>query len=158
MFKTLTATLSALMIAAAPAAAYDADKAAQFDAFFSKFTQKAFADSKLFVPAEEVMKMLNASEPFVLLDIRTSGETGVVALNTPNTLTIPLSELFDKANLDRLPTDRPVLIVCYNGTRAAMAAVGLLNSGIKNIRVVKGGIVALAAANSVKNAPMKALK
>lgn len=157
MRKLCIPSLAALMLATS-AWAYTAEKAEANDRFFSSFTQKACADSKLFVKAEEVMQMLGKGEKFMLLDIRTPGETGVIALATDNAVAIPLEHLFEKANLDGLPTDRPIVVVCYSGARASMAAVGLLQSGIKNVRVLKGGIVALAGANSVKNAPMKDAK
>ena len=36
-----------------------------------------------------------------------------------------------------------------------MAAMGLKMIGIKNVQVLKGGIVALAGADTTKNAPLK---
>lgn len=135
--------------------AYDAEKAAQFNGFFSHMTQKACADSTFFVKPDALMQMLRENKPMLLLDVRTDGEASVVALGVPGALHIPVEHLFKKANLDKLPTDRPVIIVCYSGSRATMAAMALKMSGVGNVQVLKGGIVALAAANSVKNAPVK---
>ena len=154
MKKTLV-TLSLSAVLAASAFAYDAAKAAEFNGFFSHMTQKACASSTLFVTPDDVMKMLREAKPMLLLDIRTDGEAAVVALGGGNTLHIPVEHLFEKANLDKLPSDRPVIIVCYSGSRATMAAMALKMSGIKNVQVLKGGIVALAGADSVKNAPIK---
>ncbi|MBD3790343.1 MAG: rhodanese-like domain-containing protein [Campylobacterales bacterium] len=92
---------------------------------------------------------------FSLLDIRTDAESLIVAVSSQNSVHIPLEKLFTKTNLDRLPTDKPVIIICHSGTRATMAAVGLKQLGFKNIQVLKGGIVGLAQEDTPKNAPMK---
>lgn len=157
MYKLLLSSIAALALSTA-SMAYDVENAEKFNRFFSGFNQKACADSKLFIQADDVMNMLRNAEKFTLLDIRTPGETGVVSLATDNTVAIPLEHLFEKSSLEAIPKERPVVIVCYSGTRASMAAVGLLQSGIRNIHVLKGGIVAPAAANSVKNAPLKGNK
>jgi rhodanese-related sulfurtransferase len=47
------------------------------------------------------------------------------------------------------------MIVCHSGTRATLAAIGLKQLGFKKAHVVKGGLIALAAANNPKNAPLK---
>ena len=153
--KKILASLLASAALSASVFAYDAAKAAEFDAFYSHMTQKACASSTLFVSAEEVMKLLREGKPVTLLDIRTDGEAGVVALSTPVAIHIPVERLFKKTSLDRLPSDRPIMIVCHSGSRATMVAVSLKMAGITNVRVVKGGIVALANADSTKNAPVK---
>ena len=148
-------TLFVTAALAASAYAYDAAKAAQFDGFFSQMTQKACADSTLFVKADDLMKMIRDQKPMLLLDVRTEGEASVVALGRTGSRHVPVEHLFEKQNLDALPSDRPIVIVCYSGSRATMAAMGLKMIGIKNVQVLKGGIVALAAADTTKNAPIK---
>jgi rhodanese-related sulfurtransferase len=135
--------------------AYDADQAKKFEAFYSHFTQKACADSKLFITAEETFKMIRDNEAHLLLDIRTEGEAAVIALSGKDALHIPLQQLFEKENLDKLPINRPILIVCHSGTRAVMAAMSLKVAGITNTRVVKGGLAAMAVENNPKNAPLR---
>lgn len=135
--------------------AYDATKAAQFDGFYSHMTQKACANSTLFVEADDVMKLLREDKPVTLLDVRTDAEASVVALSTPAAIHIPIERLFEKASLDRLPADRPIMIVCHSGTRAVMAAISLKMIGIKNVQVVKGGMIGMAEADNTKNAPLK---
>ena len=154
MKKFFAALLGSLTLSAS-LFAYDAAKAAQFDAFYSHMTQKACANSTLFVTGEDAMKLLREGKPVTLLDVRTDAEAAVVALSTPAALHIPMERLFQKASLDRLPDDRPILIVCHSGIRAVMAAVSLKMIGIKNVQVLKGGITALAKANTPANAPLK---
>lgn len=154
MKKILTGTLL-LSTLALNVWAYDAEKAKEFDKFYAHFTQKACAHSKLYIDGEETMKMIRDKKKFTFLDVRTQGELSVVGINMPNTLEIPVEELFDEKNLNRLPKDELIVVVCYSGTRALMVTASLKMIGFKNVRVMKGGIVGLAKGNSVKNAPLK---
>ncbi len=154
MKKLLVSTLAVACFGLG-AHAYDAQQAALFDGFYSKMTQEACANSTLFIDGEETMKRLRDKSDMLLLDVRTDGEASVLALSAPNSLHIPLASLFQKANLDRLPADRLIVIVCHSGTRATMAAMALKQLGFKQTRVLKGGMIALAEANNPKNAPLK---
>jgi len=151
--KLIHSTVVTLLLTVG-ANAYDDKKAEELNAFYSHMTQKACADSKLFVKAVDVMKLLKEKKPVTLLDVRTDGENSVISLGE-NSLHMPIESLFKKENLDKLPTDKPIMVVCHSGTRATLAAIGLKRVGIKNVHVVKGGLVALAKANNPKNAPMK---
>lgn len=154
MKKVLASTLL-LSALAMSAFAYDTAKAEDFDKFYSNFTQKACAQSKLYIDGEEMMKMMREQKKFTFLDVRTPGELAVVGIKMPNTLEIPVEHLFEEKNLNRLPKDELVVIVCYSGTRAVMVAASLKMLGFTKTRVMKGGIVGLAKGNSVKNAPVK---
>ncbi len=149
IYVTLTFTLVAIN-----AMAYDTTKAESLHAFYSSMTQKACANSKLFINAEDTMKMIRDNN-VTLLDVRTEAEVGVITLGGENAIDIPIAKLFKKESLDKLPTDKPIVIVCHSGTRAVLAAVGLKRVGFKNIQVLKGGLIALAEANNPKNAPQQ---
>ncbi len=149
---TATALMSALAI---NVSAYDTAKAKEFDTFYSHFTQQACAESKLYIDGEETMKMIREEKKFTFLDVRTPGELAIVGIKAPNTLEIPVEHLFEEKNLDRLPKDELIVIVCYSGSRAVMVAASLKMLGFKNTRVMKGGIVGLAQGDTVKNAPLK---
>ena len=153
MKKFVYSTL-ALALLTVNAMAYDAQKAENLSAFYSHMTQQACADSKLFVKAEDTMKMIRDNN-VTLLDVRTDGEASVMALNGKNSIHVPIANLFKKENLDKLPTDKPMVIVCHSGTRAVLAAIGLKRIGFKQVHVLKGGMIALAEANNPKNAPIK---
>ncbi len=154
MKKILLSTLTFALLTVS-AHAYDDTKAKELNTFYSHMTQKACADSKLFIKAKEVMKLLKEKKDITLLDVRTDGEASVIALSGDNALHMPISELFKKENLDKLPTDKPIMVVCHSGTRATLAAIGLKRIGFKKVHVVKGGLIALAKANNPKNAPTK---
>jgi rhodanese-related sulfurtransferase len=133
--------------------AYDSTKAEELSKFYSHMTQKTCADSKFFVKALDTMKMIRENK-VTLLDVRTDGEAGVIALSGKNAIHIPISELFKKENLDKLPSDKPIVVVCHSGIRATLAAIGLKRVGFKKIHVLKGGMISLATADNPKNAPM----
>jgi len=153
MKKVLYATLT-LALLSVNTMAYDAQKAKNLNDFYAYMTQKACADSKLFIDAEETMKRIRDNN-VTLLDVRTDGEASVLALSAKSAIHIPIAKLFKKESLDGLPTDKPIVTICHSGTRAVLAAIGLKRVGFKNIHVLKGGMVALAEANNPKNAPLK---
>jgi len=153
--NTLLSSMIVVASFAVNALAYDTSKAESLDKFYSNMTQKACADSKLFTPAEDIMKMFQEGKKFTILDVRTMGEASIVAISAKNSKHVPIENLFEKTNLDALPTDEPIIVVCHSGTRATLAAIGLKRLGFKNTHVLKGGLVALADANSPKNAPLK---
>ena len=90
-----------------------------------------------------------------MIDIRTPQEQAFVKLGYKNTLEIPLEELFEAKNLDRIPTDKRVIIVCHSGTRAVPAALNLKMLGFSNIQVLDSGIVGLAQISSPKTCILK---
>jgi rhodanese-related sulfurtransferase len=142
-----TLTLSAL--------AYDTDKAMQNEKFYAGFSQKACAETTLFINAEDTMKLIRENKEYLLLDVRSEGEASVLGLNGTNAMHIELKDLFKKENLDKLPTDKMIIAVCHSGTRGLMAAMGLKQIGFKNVQVLQGGLITLATANTPKNAPLK---
>jgi len=133
--------------------AYDANLAQKFDETFSQYSQTYLNNSKILIDANSIMKMLQKKEDFVLLDIRTPAEMSIVGLRTKNSIEIPFDQLFKKENLDKLPKNKPLVIVCYSGSRALQAATSLEMLGFKNAKVLYGGIMALVKSNSTKNAP-----
>ena len=155
MIKKIITGILFLSTLAVNVSAYDTNKAKDFDKFYSNYTQKACAKSKLYIDGEEMMKMIRDKNKFTFLDIRTKGETSVVGVKASNLLEIPIEHLFEAKNLDRLPKDELLVLVCYSGTRAIAATISLKMLGFTNTRVMKFGIMGLAKANSVKNAPLK---
>ena len=149
VYSTLTLALLSLN-----AYGYDTTKAQELEGFYSHMTQEACANSKLFVTGEETMKMIR-EESVTLLDVRTQGEASVISVSAKNAIHIPISELFKKENLDKIPTDKPIVVICHSGSRAILAGVGLKRIGFQNVQILKGGLVALATDNNTQNAPLK---
>lgn len=135
--------------------AFDATKAAELHHFYSHMDQKACADSTLFMKADDLMTLIREGKPYLLLDVRSQGEASVLGLTDTHSALIPIERLFTPEALKTLPTDRPIIAICHSGTRGTMAAIGLKQLGFKNVHVLKGGMIALAEANTPKNAPLK---
>ena len=146
MLKKILITTLLASVLGVEAFAYDAEKAKYFDAFYSKFTPKVMAHSSITVEADDVMKMIRENAKFTFLDIRTPAEIAILGLNSPNTLEIPLHEVFKEANLKKLPTDEKIIIVCRSDSRATMLVSSLVMLGFSNVIILKGGIVDLAGA------------
>jgi len=134
---------------------YDATKAANLEGFYAGMTQKVCADSKLFITATDTLKLIRDNKKYLILDVRTAGENSVISISDKNSIHIEIKDLFKKENLDKLPTNLPIITICHSGTRGLMAALGLKQIGFKNVQVLKGGFIALAQDNTVKNAPIR---
>ncbi len=146
MYSTLT-----LALLSVNTIAYDSTKAEELNTFYAHMTQKACADSKLFMPAEEVLKMLREKKAVTLLDVRTEAEASIIAVSEEHALHFPIATLFEKKNLDSLPKNEPIVVICHSGSRALLAAVGLKRIGFKQVHVLKGGLIALATEDNPKN-------
>ena len=98
---------------------YDARMAAHFAGLFSQVKEADAGKALHFISAEALVKDLKAKKDMVTIDVRTPAETAMLSLNLPGNLNIPVDRIFEPANLDRIPTDRPVIIVCKSGARAS---------------------------------------
>jgi hydroxyacylglutathione hydrolase len=78
----------------------------------------------------------------VVLDVRDEGEwnTGHI----PGALNLPLGDLEER--LGEIPRDRPVIVHCQTGARAAMAASLLRARGFNEVRLFPGGFAEWRAA------------
>jgi len=124
----------------------------------------ARGSAKLFAPAagtvapkalhlmktEDFLAAVKAGEEMLILDVRTPAEVALIQVGLPSTLTIPLNELFQPENLDRLPNDEKVVVVYKGGHRATAAATCLRHIGFEQVYVLKLGIADLAKKVSPK--------
>ena len=134
---------SALVAFSLPASAYDADLAKKLDAFYGKLTFEAFVEA------------IRKDPSIVVIDIRTPEEQAFIRSGYQNTLSIPLSELFEAKNLDQIPSDKRLVILCHSATRAFPAALNLKMLGFSNVQVLEQGIVGMAQVSAPKTCPVK---
>lgn len=147
MFEKVVRSLvaAAFMLGASSGWAYDHELAASYAELFQPVAgAKAGKELHLIKVTAFVDGVKNGKE-FVALDVRTPAEAGIVAMSLSNSLAIPVNELFRAENLDRLPTDRPIVVVCKSGTRAVAVGTALRHVGFDNVMILKGGLKALTA-------------
>ena len=94
-------------------------------------------------PAAVGMRLPERDTAF-LLDVRGPDEFAAGAV--PGSVNVPLPRLLDGV-LDEVPDDGPILVICRSGARAEVAAASLIARGYTDVRVLEGGLLALAASD-----------
>ena len=135
----------ALLLVATTGWAYDAQLAASYAQLFAPVKGSKCGKELHLIAVAAFVDGVKSGKDYVTLDVRTPAELGVFRAALPSNLAIPLDELFRPANLDRIPTDRPVVVVCQSGTRAAAVGTALRHVGFDNVHILKGGFKALAS-------------
>ena len=155
MFRHIISGIVIAVVAFAvsmPAAAYDAGMAASYARLFDKVDGAKAGKALHLLKVEDFVAKIKAREPLVGLDVRTPREADVFTVAIPGSLAIPLNELFRSENLDRLPTDRAIVVFCKSGTRATAVGTALRHVGFDNVYILKGGFKALSAYLDAKTA------
>jgi len=116
--------------------------------FLSGLTREVQQHGDIRIKTADYLAMKARQEPFSVVDVRTKEERAVVCI--PKSLGIPLDTLM--ANLDRIPKDRKVVVVCHSGPRAVIATTVLRMLGYDNAWALNGGIHELADVTA-KTAP-----
>ncbi len=89
---------------------------------------------------QELKEMQDNAENFVIIDVREPDETEICTLGGIN---IPLG-MIDQ-NIDKIPTDKMVVMVCRSGKRSYMATLFLQQEHeLENLYNLNGGVVAYA--------------
>ena len=90
----------------------------------------------------QVAQELIQEQQALLLDVRRPDE--YAAGNIPSSYNLPLQSL--RQNLQRIPTDRPLLVHCHSGVRSNAAASLLSSHTEQPIYLLMGGLLAWRAA------------
>ena len=148
----IAAGLVSLISFGVAVADYDAQLAQSYARLFEPVAgAKAGKGLHLMTP-DKLVSQIQAGKPIVALDVRTPNECGLLGMTLPESMAIPVNEIFLAENLDRIPQDKTVVIVCKTGTRATAVGTGLRHIGFKNVYVLKGGFMALGKYLSPKTA------
>lgn len=91
------------------------------------------------IQVEELKQKLDAGEDILVLDVREPHEYQICNIGGH---LIPLNELPKRIN--ELDSNREIVAHCKMGGRSAKAVEFLRQSGFKNVRNLKGGILAWA--------------
>jgi len=140
-----------LLMAVSNAWAYDKIMAESYAEFFAPFSHKATGKSLHMMGNAAFIKHAKAGELFIL-DVRTPGETSILGFNIPETVAIPMDQVFKPENLARLPTDMKIVVVCKAGHRAMAISTALRHIGFTNTYILQPGTQGLANHLSPKTA------
>jgi len=88
------------------------------------------------VDVRQARAWLSSKNAPVLVDVREPYEVALCHL--PNSLNIPLAQIPDQ--LEVLPRDRPILVLCHHGARSLEATRFLRAKGLARTSSVRGGI------------------
>ncbi len=121
-------------LADGPMPEVDDDLLAAVDAYLSETLPK---DAGL-VKSRTVNHMLTESPPF-LLDVRQPQEFSRDHIE--GAVSIPLRELGHE--LDQIPKDQPIVVICGSGHRSAIAMMALQLAGFEEVQSLEGGLIAL---------------
>jgi len=122
--RKLALSFALLVGLSGTAPAVDWELAKKYEKMFSAFTQEGLTKHFYAISVKKLFKLLKEGN-VVLLDVRTPAEASIVGLTYKNSLHIPLNELFKEENLKKIPTDKPVVVICHSGARALVATTAL---------------------------------
>ena len=148
----LMAGLASLISLGAAAGGYDAEMAASYADLFKPAVAASTGKALHLIKPERLLKDLQAGNELIALDVRTPNESDLLRMTLPGSMQMPINEVFLTENLDRIPQDKAVVVVCKSGTRATAVGTGLRHIGFDNVYILKGGLMALSAHLNAKNA------
>jgi rhodanese-related sulfurtransferase len=93
------------------------------------------------ISVQDLHAMRTEDKPHMLLDIREPQEVAARAID--GSVHIPMNTIPD--NLDKLPKDKPLVVMCHVGGRSAQVTYWLRAQGYDNAVNLDGGIVAWVA-------------
>lgn len=83
------------------------------------------------ISAEEAKNIMDSSEDYILLDVRTEEE--FAEKHIPGAVLIPDTEIAQRAEKELLDKEKTVLVYCRSGRRSKLAAQILADMGYKNV-------------------------
>ena len=94
------------------------------------------------IPVAQLQGMVEAAEPFQLVDVREPYEWDICNLGVVGARLIPLDQLPDRT--DELSPEGMLILHCRTGARSAKAVEHLRTLGYENATNLRGGIIAWA--------------
>lgn len=116
------------------------------DRVLSQMTRAAQKAGDIRLSVKTLMNKRLSGEKLTLIDIRTPQELALTRVT--GALSIQMNEVMQ--NLDKIPTDGTVVIICHSSPRAQVVTTALRIAGYDNVYSLKGGIMAIANINAGK--------
>jgi len=124
---------------------YDKEEANSYAELFSSVVGAEAGKALHLMAPDTFVEDIKDRKEFLVIDVRTPVETGIFGMALSNSLVIPVDQLFQPVNLDRLPTDKLIIIMCQSGIRSVAVGTALRHIGFDNAYILKGGFKALSA-------------
>ena len=96
--------------------------------------------SPLEISVVELDRLRRGGAAHAVLDVREPWETSICSID--GSLNIPLTMI--PQSLERIPRDRPLVVMCHHGGRSARAVEWLRQNGFESASNLTGGIDAWA--------------
>lgn len=126
------------------AGAYDAKLAKSYEKLFSQVKGAGAGKALHLISPAAFVDGVQKGKKFVALDVRTVGETGIFGMTLPGSIVIPANQVFTKANLAKLPTNKTIVVICKAGARSVAIATALRHIGFDKVYILKGGMMGLS--------------
>ncbi len=151
--QVLTFVAMGVCLGSASAAwSYDAKMAASYEKMFASASGAAVEKELHFVKPENFIKDLQAGKKFIALDVRTPEETKIFTTVLPDSMIVPVDKVFKSEHLDKIPADKPVMVICKSGARATAVGTALRSLGFNDVYILKGGLEGLSSYYGAKEA------
>jgi len=144
-YASTIAVVAVCLATSSSAWCYDAERAKGYAELFSSVQGAEAGNALHLMSPEKFIEHVQAGEEMVVVDVRTPAEAAVFGMTLPGSLAISADQLFRPENLDRIPADRPVVVMCQSGVRSTAVATALRHVGFGNAFILKGGFKALSA-------------
>ena len=107
-------------------------------AFLSLLFRRPRAIEPTWIEIGDLQHRLASGDAVVLVDVRQPEEFISPPGHLPGAINVPLAELPGRTK-DLAARRRPVVLVCKTDRRSARAAAALLNAGLRDVAVLRGG-------------------
>ncbi|WP_319549382.1 rhodanese-like domain-containing protein [Desulfogranum marinum] len=148
----LTVVIGIFLGTSSVAWSYDTEMAKSYEKLFTSCCGAGVGKTLHFVKPDALVKDIKAGKEIVTIDVRTPEESGLFTMTMPNSVAIPVNQLFKPENLARIPQDKTVVIICKSGARATAVGTALRHTGFDNVYILKGGMQALSSYYGAKQA------
>jgi rhodanese-related sulfurtransferase len=107
-------------------------------AFLSRLFRRARADELAWIDAAELQQRIASGDTIVIVDVRQPEEYTSPPGHLPGAINVPLGNLSGRT-ADLVARRRAVVLVCKTDRRSARAAAALLDAGLRDVAVLRGG-------------------
>jgi rhodanese-related sulfurtransferase len=105
----------------------------------NNLSENIISSTQTTIDSKELSQKIITDEDLFLLDVRQPEE--LLESKIKGIVNIPLAELFQPNGVDKIPKDKPVIVICGSGNRATIASYVLAQEDIGFV-VLEGGMKA----------------